>query len=67
MLSVSSTRSLRRWLNDVCGQLAETTGDEGWREVSTHDLRRTWATALADAEVDPLLALDYVEGVGDVR
>ncbi len=59
ILSVSSTRTLRRWVSNAGDQLAEETGDAGWRELSTHDLRRTWATALADAEVDPLLALDW--------
>lgn len=59
LLSVSSTRTLRRWVSNAGEQLAEETGDAGWRELSTHDLRRTWATALADAEVDPLLALDW--------
>ncbi|WP_435143763.1 tyrosine-type recombinase/integrase [Halobaculum sp. P14] len=59
VLSVTSTRTLRRWVDRAGDQLAEETGEVGWRELSTHDLRRTWATALADAEVDPLLALDW--------
>ena len=59
ILSVSSTRTLRRWVSSAGDQLSEETGDAGWQELSTHDLRRTWATALADAEVDPLLALDW--------
>ena len=59
ILSITSTRTLRRWVGSAGEQLAEETGDAGWRELSTHDLRRTWATALADAEVDPLLALDW--------
>ncbi|PSQ06114.1 integrase [Halobacteriales archaeon QS_6_71_20] len=59
VLSVSTTRTLRRWVGAAGERLAEETGDAGWRELSTHDLRRTWATALADAEVDPLLALDW--------
>jgi integrase len=59
ILSVTSTRTLRRWVGSAGEQLAEETGDTGWRELSTHDLRRTWATSLADAEVDPLLALDW--------
>jgi len=59
VLDVETTRSLRRWVTEAGDQLAEATGDAGWRELSTHDLRRTWATALADAEVDPLLALDW--------
>jgi len=59
VLSISSTRSLRRWLQDTRETLAAETGDVGWHSLSTHDLRRTWATALADAEVDPLLVLDW--------
>jgi integrase len=59
LLSVSSTRTLRRWVSRVGDRLADETDEQGWRELSTHDLRRTWATALADAEVDPLLALDW--------
>jgi len=59
ILSITSTRTLRRWVSAAGDRLAEETGDAGWRELSTHDLRRTWATALADAEVDPLLALDW--------
>lgn len=57
ILLVSSTRSLRRLVSKT--GVAGETRDRGWREVSTHDLRRTWATALADAGVDPLLALDW--------
>lgn len=59
LLSVSSTRTLRRWVSRAGDRLANETGEQSWREVSAHDLRRTWATALADAEVDPLLALDW--------
>jgi integrase len=58
VLSVT-TRTLRRWVTNTADDLAQATGDAGWRELSTHDLRRTWATSLADAEVDPLLALDW--------
>jgi len=59
VLSVDSTRSLRRWVQGSREELAEETGDEGWHYLSTHDLRRTWATALANDEVDPLLVLDW--------
>lgn len=59
ILSVESTRSLRRWIESIREQLAEETGDPGWTYLSTHDLRRTWATALGDKEVDPLLVLDW--------
>ncbi len=59
VLSISSTRSLRRWVQDARDELAEKHDDDGWRYLSTHDLRRTWATSLSDAEVDPLLVLDW--------
>jgi integrase len=59
ILSVSSTRSLRRWVDDTAEELAAETEDSGWLELTTHDLRRTWATHLADADVDPLHALDW--------
>jgi integrase len=59
VLSIDSTRSFRRWIQAAREQLAEETGDEGWHYLSTHDLRRTWATALANEEVDPLLVLDW--------
>jgi len=59
VLSIDSTRSLRRWVQNAREELAEETADEGWNYLSTHDLRRTWATALANDEVDPLLVLDW--------
>ena len=59
VLSVSSTRSIRRWVSDAGDELAETTGDPGWEFLSTHDLRRTWATALADTEVPALHVIDW--------
>jgi integrase len=59
VLSVSSTRSLRRWLQNAREKLADHEDEPGWKFLSTHDLRRTWASALADAEVDPLLVLDW--------
>lgn len=59
VLDVTSTRSLRRWVNDVGRRMAEKTDDPGWLELSTHDLRRTWATTLADHDVDPLIALSW--------
>ncbi|ELZ47757.1 integrase family protein [Halorubrum distributum JCM 9100] len=55
----SGTWSLRRWLQDAHEQLAEEEDDIGWEFRSTHDLCRTWASTLADAEVDPLLVLDW--------
>lgn len=53
-------RTLRRWVEKYAEALAEETGDEGWRDLSAHDFRRTWATLLAGAEeVDPLLVCQW--------
>jgi integrase len=54
-----STRSLRRWVRKAADCLEDETGDAGWSHLSFHDLRRTWATALASADVDPLLVCDW--------
>ncbi|ARS89909.1 tyrosine-type recombinase/integrase [Natrarchaeobaculum aegyptiacum] len=59
LIEISSTRSLRRWLRSAVDQLHEQTGDIGWSHLGFHDLRRTWATALASADVDPLLVCDW--------
>ena len=59
IIDTDHTRTLRRWIESARDELLEETGDEGWRFLSTHDLRRTWATALADREVDPLLVLEW--------
>jgi integrase len=59
IISRESTRSLRRWIGKTGNQLRDETGEEGWGYLSFHDLRRTWATALASADVDPLLVCDW--------
>ncbi|RQH00425.1 tyrosine-type recombinase/integrase [Natrarchaeobius oligotrophus] len=61
-----TTRSLRRWLDAAATELAETTDDESWCYLRFHDLRRTWTTALAAADVDPLLVVDW-DGWNDVE
>lgn len=54
-----STRTLRRWISNLGDDLATSEGDDGWRYLSYHDLRRTWATNLGAQEVDPLIVLDW--------
>lgn len=49
-------RTLRYWIQDGRETLAETE-DERWRFVTSHDLRRSWAGALANADVDETVAL----------
>jgi len=59
LVEITSTRSLRRWVRSAADQLYDETGDAGWDHLGFHDLRRTWATALASDDVDPLLACDW--------
>ena len=51
------TRTLRRWINQAGEQLSM--HDQGWLYLSMHDLRRTWATNLAAAGVDPMILLSW--------
>jgi integrase len=59
LVDLTSTRSLRRWVTRAAAELEDETGDKGWSFLSFHDLRRTWATSLAAADVDPMLVLDW--------
>lgn len=54
-----STRTLRRWVQDYRGIMWDDTGDERWQYLTTHDLRRTWAGQLANADVDETVALRW--------
>ncbi|WP_248515955.1 tyrosine-type recombinase/integrase [Salinarchaeum laminariae] len=59
LLDVTSTRSLRRWIRSAADGLAEESGEDGWRHLAFHDLRRTWATSLRSADVDAMLVCDW--------
>ena len=48
-----STASVRRWVKEAADEIATTTGNERWAHVSSHDLRRSWATHhLVERQVD---------------
>jgi integrase len=55
----TTTRTLRNWLATTREQLVDETDEPYWDELSFHDLRRTWATALASQDVDPLICCDW--------
>lgn len=40
----AATSTVRRWVKDAAEYVAEEETGERWREVSSHDLRRSWAT-----------------------
>ena len=39
-----ATSSVRRWVRETAEQLADNGEGDRWRSVSSHDLRRSWAT-----------------------
>jgi integrase len=48
-----STPSVRRWVKDAAHAVADDLGEPRWRSVSSHDLRRSWATYhLVERQVD---------------
>ena len=55
-----STRTLRRWVAARGEEFADETGEDGWHDLTAHDFRRTWATALAGNDgVDALLVCQW--------
>jgi len=54
-----STRTLRRWIEAYREEMQAKTEDDRWQYLSTHDLRRTWAGQLANADVDETVALRW--------
>lgn len=61
-----TTRQVRRWVEDAREQLRKETGTEGWRYLTFHDLRGTWATLLRDADVDAEMVMEW-GGWGDLE
>jgi integrase len=49
----ASTSSIRRWVTEATDQIAAETDNSRWSHVSSHDLRRSWATYhLVERQVD---------------
>lgn len=49
----ASTPSIRRWVKEAAHAIAEKGDEPRWRSVSSHDLRRSWATYhLVERQVD---------------
>ena len=47
LVEITSTRSLRRWIQSAADRLQNETDEVGWSHLGFHDLRRTWVTTLA--------------------
>lgn len=52
-----SGRTLNRWVQRAAETLYAETGDEGWRHLSFHDLRRTWGVRLLENGVLPSVVM----------
>jgi len=49
----AATSTVRGWVEDAAARVQGATGDDRWRHVSSHDLRRSWATYhLVERQVD---------------
>jgi integrase len=59
IVSVSTTQSLRNWIQGTAEALAAEEDNNEWLQLSFHDLRRTWATHLVSKDVDPLVICDW--------
>ena len=54
-----TNKQVYRWIRGAAAHLQEGTGDVGWGDVTPHDLRRTWGTALLEAGVLPTVVMSW--------
>ena len=53
-----SKRTVQYWVEEAAGDAAEATGDDDYRRLSTHDLRRCWANhLLVEENVSPRIVM----------
>jgi integrase len=52
-------KSVYRWVTGAAEELADETGDDAWRDLDVHDLRRTWGVALLEDGVIPSVVMDW--------
>lgn len=57
VVSATTTRTLRRWVSSAAD--AVDSDDDGWGHLTTHDLRRSWATQLRSKDVDALVVCQW--------
>jgi integrase len=54
----ASKRTVQYWVEDAAAAAADETGDDHYRRVSTHDLRRCWANhLLVEESVSPRIVM----------
>lgn len=52
-------KTLNRWVKRACKELAADTGDDGWLDVTYHDLRRTWGTRCLEQGMLPSVVMSH--------
>lgn len=48
-----------RWVKRAADRMRAGTGDEGWKFLDVHDLRRTWGTYLLEQGVLPAVVMEW--------
>lgn len=48
---------MNRWVKRAAEELAAEKGDDGWFDVTFHDLRRTWGTRMLEDSVLPSVVM----------
>jgi len=57
-------RTVQYWVEQTAEKAAEETGDDDYRRISTHDLRRCWANhLLVEQNVSPRIVMALGDGV----
>ena len=54
-----SKRTLQRWVEECADRMFDRQDEVGWSFVTAHDLRRSWATLMIQANVENLLIMEY--------
>jgi integrase len=57
-----SKSTITRWVREITNELAEETRNERWKHVSSHDLRRSWATHYLVEENKPVRVMMTIGG-----
>lgn len=55
----ASTRTPRRWIQQIREMVAAEVDDEHWLHLTFRDFRRTWASSLRAEDVDAMVVCDW--------